>query len=58
MPMPDAPGSRTVTAAGDLSLQHWRDAHERFFSDTASPEQGFVADMPVVCERFRVLYSD
>lgn len=43
---------------GDLSLQHWRDAHERFFSDTASPEQGFVADMPVVCERFRVLYSD
>ena len=35
-----------------------RRAHERFFTRTASPGQGFATDMPVVCERFRVLYSD
>jgi len=39
---------------GDLSLEHWRTVHERFFTENA--EGGFRADMPVVLERFRVLY--
>jgi len=39
---------------GDLSLEHWRTVHERFFAENA--EGGFRADMPVVLERFRVLY--
>ncbi|MFW5468587.1 ASCH domain-containing protein [Knoellia sp. CPCC 206435] len=43
---------------GDLSLAHWREVHERFFTATASHGHGFVADMPVVCERFRVLHAD
>ncbi|GGB74105.1 hypothetical protein N798_05670 [Knoellia flava TL1] len=43
---------------GDLSLAHWREVHERFFTQTASHDRGFARDMPVVCERFRVLYTD
>lgn len=43
---------------GDLSLAHWRTVHERFFTAEATHEHGFTSDMPVVCERFRVLYSD
>ncbi|MFC7489815.1 MULTISPECIES: ASCH domain-containing protein [unclassified Knoellia] len=43
---------------GDLSLAHWRTVHERFFTDHATHGQAFAKDMPVVCERFRVLYAD
>jgi uncharacterized protein YhfF len=43
---------------GDLSLQYWREAHRRFFSRSL-PKIGreFSEDMPLVCERFRVLYK-
>jgi len=42
---------------GDRSLEYWRDAHWRFFSRTL-PEIGREPsmDMPLVCERFRVIY--
>lgn len=40
---------------GDLSLEHWRAVHERFFADYV--DGGFLPDMPVVLERFRVLYQ-
>lgn len=43
---------------GDLSLAHWRDVHQRFFTEVADHDRGFSTDMPVVWERFRVLYSD
>ena len=39
---------------GDRSLDHWRAVHERFFAEHA--DGGFLPDMPVVLERFRVLY--
>jgi len=43
---------------GDLSLEYWRDAHRWFFSRTL-PKVGreFSEDMPLVCERFRVIYK-
>ena len=43
---------------GDRSLEYWRDAHWRFFSRTL-PEIGRepTTDMPLVCERFRVIYE-
>jgi len=43
---------------GDRSLEYWRDAHWRFFSRTL-PEIGREPsmDMPLVCERFRVIYK-
>jgi uncharacterized protein YhfF len=43
---------------GDRSLAQWRIAHERFFTRVASGERGFRPDMPVVLERFRVVYQD
>lgn len=39
---------------GDRSLEHWRTVHEQFFAEHA--DGGFQPDMPVVLERFRVLY--
>ncbi len=39
---------------GDGSLDHWRLVHERFFAEHA--DGGFLPGMPVVLERFRVLY--
>jgi uncharacterized protein YhfF len=42
---------------GDLSLAYWRHAHERYFR-RALPriEREFAPDMPLVCERFRVVW--
>ncbi|HEX2180993.1 MAG TPA: ASCH domain-containing protein [Rubrobacteraceae bacterium] len=42
---------------GDRSLEDWREAHWRFFSRTL-PNIGKepALDMPLVCERFRVVY--
>ncbi|MEW6405418.1 MAG: ASCH domain-containing protein [Chloroflexota bacterium] len=43
---------------GDLSLDYWREAHTRYFSRIL-PKIGrdFREDMPVVCERFKVIYK-
>src|SRR3712207_6049579 len=43
---------------GDRSVEYWREAHWRFFSRTL-PSIGRepAADMPLVCERFRVVYK-
>lgn len=42
---------------GDRSLEYWRQAHWRYFSRTL-PRIGKVPslEMPLVCERFRVVY--
>ena len=42
---------------GDGSLAAWREEHERFFRATAPEGAGFSPDMPVVLERFRVVYQ-
>jgi uncharacterized protein YhfF len=42
---------------GDRSLAHWRDEHRRFFTSVATHDRGFAEDMPVVLERFRVVYA-
>ena len=43
---------------GDLSLAYWREAHRNFFSRVL-PKIGkeFSEDMPLVCERFRLIYK-
>ena len=43
---------------GDRSLATWRKVHERFFTEHAVHSHGFSRDMPVVLERFAVLYSE
>jgi uncharacterized protein YhfF len=42
---------------GDLTLKYWREAHTNFFSRVL-PKVGreFSEDMPLVCERFQVIY--
>jgi trigger factor len=42
---------------GDLSLRYWREAHRNFFSRLL-PKIGkeFSEEMPLVCERFRLIY--
>jgi len=42
---------------GDQSLQYWREAHKNYFSRIL-PKIGreFSEDMPLVCERFRVIH--
>ena len=44
---------------GDLSLEFWREAHWRFFS-RACAKFNLQPDlkMPVVCERFRLVYTE
>ena len=43
---------------GDLSLEYWREAHRNFFSRTLSKiGKEFSEEMPLVCERFRVIYQ-
>ncbi len=43
---------------GDLSLNYWREAHRTFFSRSL-PKIGkeFSEEMPLVCERFRLIYK-
>ena len=41
----------------DRSLEAWRAGHRRFFTRTlAAIGKEFATDMPLVCERFRVVY--
>jgi len=41
---------------GDRSLAYWRQAHRNFFSRQRFKDRAFNEQMPLVCERFRVLY--
>ncbi|WP_337871511.1 ASCH domain-containing protein [Meiothermus sp.] len=43
---------------GDLSLDYWREGHWRFFGRTlAQIGKTPTLDMPLVCEKFRVVYK-
>lgn len=41
---------------GDRSLEHWRAAHERYWRAYSENPRGFAPDMPVICERFTLVY--
>jgi uncharacterized protein YhfF len=41
---------------GDRSLAHWREVHRQFFTDVATHDRPVDGSMPVVLERFRVVY--
>jgi len=43
---------------GDLSLRYWREAHRNFFSRSLPKiRMEFSENMPLVCERFRLIYK-
>lgn len=41
---------------GDRTLEYWRQVHERFWREHSENPCGFAPDMPVLCERFRLVY--
>lgn len=41
---------------GDRTLEYWRAAHERYWRAHSENDRGFAADMPVVCELFRLVH--
>ncbi len=46
-----------IEGEGDRSLESWRKGHRRFFTRECEREgRTFSEAMPVVCERFRVVY--
>jgi uncharacterized protein YhfF len=43
---------------GDLSLNYWREAHKNYFSRVLSKfGREFSEEMPLVCERFKLIYK-
>jgi uncharacterized protein YhfF len=43
---------------GDQSLNYWREAHKNYFSRVLRKiGKEFSEDMPLVCERFRLIYK-
>lgn len=43
---------------GDRSLEYWREVHRDFFArEFAEIDQAFHEKIPVVCERFEVVYK-
>lgn len=41
---------------GDRTLEHWRKVHESYWRNYSESPRGFAPDMPVVCERFRLVF--
>lgn len=41
---------------GDRTLRAWREIHERFWREHSDDPRGYAPDMPVLCERFRLLH--
>lgn len=42
---------------GDRTLAYWREVHERFWREYSEGPRGFAPDMPVLCERFRLVHA-
>lgn len=40
----------------DRTLASWREIHERYWRNHSENPRGFEPDMPVICERFRLVY--
>ncbi|WP_341873803.1 ASCH domain-containing protein [Leucobacter coleopterorum] len=42
---------------GDRTLADWCETHEHYWRNYSENPRGFEPDMPVICERFRVVYQ-
>ena len=40
----------------DRTLASWREIHERYWRAHSENPRGFAPDMPVICERFRLVF--
>jgi uncharacterized protein YhfF/ribosomal protein S18 acetylase RimI-like enzyme len=53
------PEEALLEGEGDLSLRYWQEAHRAFFTrEYAEAGKLFSENMPVIFERFRVLYDE
>lgn len=44
---------------GDRTLKYWREVHESFFKkELRETKHEFYPEMPVVCERFKVVFTN
>ena len=51
------PDFASAEGEGDRSLAYWRDAHRTFFSRSLQKfARQFSEDMPLVCERFKLIF--
>lgn len=41
---------------GDRTLAYWRESHERYWRTHSENARGFAHDMPIICERFRLIH--
>ena len=41
---------------GERTLASWREAHERYWRRYSASPRGFAPDMPILCERFELLW--
>ncbi|MFV0285927.1 MAG: ASCH domain-containing protein [Demequina sp.] len=41
---------------GDQTLAYWRASHERYWREHSESPRGFAVDMPIICERFQLLF--
>lgn len=51
------PSHAFAEGEGDRSLLDWRETHEEYWRKHSENPRGFEPDMPVVCERFRLLHA-
>lgn len=42
---------------GDRTLADWRDTHEAYWRAFGVSGRGFAEDMPILCERFRLVWA-
>ncbi len=42
---------------GDRTLKYWQETHEKFWREHSEDPRGFAYDMPIICERFRLVYT-
>lgn len=58
IPFDQVPASHAFAEGeGDRSLLSWREIHERYWRAHSENPRGFEPDMPVVCERFRLMHA-
>jgi uncharacterized protein YhfF len=58
MPFNDVSGQLAYEEGeGDRSLAYWREAHRSFFDRQRFRNRSFHEQMPLVCNRFRVVYA-
>ncbi len=55
VPFDEVDEAHAFAEGEDRTLAHWREVHERYWRTHSENPRGYEPDMPVLCERFRLL---